>query len=151
MSEWEPRQPHPAIVWEERYEVGHLILDAQHRHIIDLINALRAAAAGEGLETVDVVLPHFVRFIENHFETEEAILRQVAYPGVEEHAAAHRTLMNQLTEAAKVAAQADHATDLIIFAATICARLHEHTMSADQEFAPLLRSLSRVAASGARE
>ena len=111
MSEWELGQPLPAIVWDKRYEVGHPILDAQHRHIMDLINALHNAAEGEGLATVDVVLPHFVRFIENHFETEEAILRQVEYSGVERHAAAHRALMKQLTKAVEAAGQDGHTTD----------------------------------------
>lgn len=138
----------PPIVWDEQYGVGHPILDAQHRHIIDLINALHNAAAGEGLATVDAVLPHFVRFLENHFETEEVILRQVAYPSVEEHAAAHRTLVHQLTRAAEAAAQDGHTANSMRFAATIWSWLHEHTVSMDQEFAPMLRSLSRINVSG---
>jgi hemerythrin len=142
MSEPEKMQALPAIIWEKRYEVGHPILDAQHRHLIDLINALHSAAQGEGLMTVDAVLPHFVRFLQDHFETEEAILRQVAYSGVERHANEHRALTRQVADAIE-SAQDSQTADPVRFAAAIWSRLHYHTMTWDQEYAPLLRSLSR--------
>lgn len=147
ISKWE--QPLPAVAWDKRCEVGHPVLDAQHHHIVGLLNTLHYASVGEGLSTVDSVLRHFVRFVENHFETEEAILRQVEYPGVERHAAEHRALMRQLTKAVEAAGQDGHTADPVWFARTIWSWLHEHTVFSDQAFAPMLRSLGRADASGA--
>ena len=150
MSESKVGQALPAIVWEKSYEVGHPILDAQHRHIVDLINALHNAAEGEGLATVDAILPHFIRFLDNHFATEEAILRQVAYPGVEQHAGEHRALMNRVTKAV-AAAEGGHGTDLVVFAATIWSLVHQHTIISDQEYAALLRTFRATSAPDAGE
>ncbi len=142
MSDMEGMPALPPIVWDEAYEVGHPVLDAQHRHIIDLINALHDAARGEGLATIGAVLPHFVRFLENHFETEEAIFREVDYPRLEEHAAEHLSLLTQVRNAA-AAARAGHETDPVRFAANIWTWVHEHTLTWDQEYAPMLRSRIR--------
>ena len=146
VSQREEEPARPGIVWDKSYEVGHPILDAQHRHIVDLVNALQNAAHGEGLGTVGAVLPYFVRFLENHFETEEAILRQVSYPGVEKHAAEHLALLTQVTQSRQKTAQDGHETDPVRFAATIWAWVHEHTATSDREYAPMLRSLGRCEA-----
>ena len=150
VSELEKVQPLPPIVWDESVEVGHPILDKQHRHIVDLVNALHRAAQGEGLASVGLVLPYLVRFLQNHFDTEEAILRQVAYPGVERHAVEHRALLTQVTSAV-AAAKDGHDTDLVVFAATIWSLVHQHTVISDQEYAPLLRTLSGTSAPDAGE
>jgi hemerythrin len=128
----------PALVWDNSLEVGDAILDAQHRHLVDLINALYRATQGDGLATADIVVNYIGRFLEQHFETEESLLRRAAYIGLEQHAAEHRKLLAQVREAAHSIRSGDK-MDAERFATVTWTCLHEHTTSWDQEYAKVLR------------
>ena len=138
MDPSEPEQRLPAIVWDKSIEVGDAILDAQHRHIVDLMNALHNAAAGEGLDTADVVLHHVVRFLQHHFETEEAVMNQIGYPEAEEHAAEHRRLLAQIADGAR-SVEAEGQPDANRLGVTVWSWMHEHTSTWDQRYAEMLR------------
>jgi hemerythrin len=126
------------IFWSPSLEVGNAVLDSQHRHIVELINALYAASAGEGLETADVLIDHIGRFVQHHFEVEEAMLRKLGYRELEEHSAEHRRLLDCLRGAAgSVRSGRDTGEGL---ATAIWSWLHEHTATWDQDYADVLGS-----------
>jgi hemerythrin len=131
----------PAIVWNEWMEVGDAVLDSQHRHIVDLINALHAAAEGDGLATAETVLHHVVRFMQHHFDAEEAILRKIGDPEVDKHAAEHRRLMVRIAEAAQ-SAQDEYQVGEDGLGETVLSWIHEHTLSWDQRSSQMLRMKS---------
>lgn len=138
MEPTEVAQRPPAIVWDKSIEVGDAILDAQHRHIVDLMNALYNAADGEGLATADAVVHHVVRFLQHHFDTEEAILRQIGYPDVDRHAAEHRRLMARIADAARSADDGSPPSSDRL-AVSVWSWMHEHTSTWDQGYATVLR------------
>lgn len=129
----------PAIAWDKSYEVGDAVLDDQHRHIVDLLNALHNAAAGEGLDTADVILHHVVRFLEHHFDTEEAVMQQIGFPEAAEHAAEHRRLLKQVGEAAR-SLEAEGQPSAERLGVTVWSWMHEHTSTWDQKYSTMLRS-----------
>jgi hemerythrin len=125
------------IEWTEELSVHHLVLDEQHKHIVALINALAAAAEGDGTTTADVILEHLARFLHFHFATEEQILRRAGYEGLPAHIQEHRRFAEQLNE--EMATVRDWTPDYIrrlaIFMWTYA---HRHMIGSDLAYAGCL-------------
>ncbi|MBP8298533.1 MAG: diguanylate cyclase, partial [Burkholderiales bacterium] len=82
------------LIWMEGYECGEPVIDAEHRELFRLANALidaavqkPAAVAGE----LDALLEH----VRLHFADEEAILARMGYAHLEEHQRAHAGLLRR--------------------------------------------------------
>ena len=125
-----------ALIWDPSFGVGDAVIDAQHRHIVELINALYQAAGGEGCSTADVVVDHIGRFLQHHFETEEAFLRNRAYADLERHVAEHHALLSRINRAADQVRAGEQTDER--FAGTVWSSLHEHTVTWDREYAKVL-------------
>ena len=127
-----------ATLWDSSFEVGDPVLDAQHRHIVDLINALNQAADGEGSQTADLLVDYIGRFMQVHFETEEAVLVRIGFSELPKHAAEHQRLLDEVAATAALV-RAGKETDGR-FAGVLWSWLHEHTATWDQQYAIVLRS-----------
>jgi len=79
------------IVWTEEYSVGVEKIDEQHKKLIAMINRLIARPeVTTRSETISYLLTDMTRYAQEHFATEEALLRKYNYPLLEEHIAQHR-------------------------------------------------------------
>jgi hemerythrin len=125
-------------LWDVSFEVGDPVLDAQHRHIVDLINALNQAADGEGSQTADLLVDYIGRFMQVHFETEEAVLRRIEFSELSLHAAEHQRLLAEITTNAELVRTGKQTDER--FARVLWLWLHEHTATWDQRYAIALRS-----------
>jgi hemerythrin len=89
------------LEWTPALAVGVEAIDAQHRELFrraeQLITALRAGDRGE----VVPVLAYLEEYAVHHFEAEEKVMREAAYPGLAEHAAAHQAFQAEYAEMAK--------------------------------------------------
>ncbi len=78
------------IVWNENNNLGIPIIDEQHRGIISSINSLyyfiQSGLADEIIKPTMIVLEQYVKV---HFKTEEMLLEEVGYPGIEKHKKLH--------------------------------------------------------------
>ncbi len=74
--------------WKDAYSVGVPELDDQHRALIEIINSLDAIER-EGGE-ISRVLDTLDWYVEEHFATEEKLLKQAGYADYEGHQAEHR-------------------------------------------------------------
>lgn len=72
------------LSWDPDYSVGHDALDAQHRQILAHCEALAEAGEPAGA-AFNGRLKALLALAEEHFATEEVVLRQCAYPALEEH------------------------------------------------------------------
>jgi len=90
-------QPLLELHWEPSLESGNPTIDAQHRELFEMTNALLASIA-TSLDATEVGLrlQVLLAHIAQHFHDEEVILRRVGYPRAALHAERHR----QLCEAA---------------------------------------------------
>jgi len=84
----------PLIAWQEKYRVGDAIIDNQHRYLFSLANDL-VDSQNKAELTVNVM--KLFRYVREHFDYEEDVMRKIAYPGLPEHREAHETLITQLT------------------------------------------------------
>lgn len=84
------------IVWDEKNRIGVSIIDEQHRSIVSTINTfyyyVSKGAAEAALRPIVIILEQYTRL---HFQLEEAIMRENAYPQIEEHQALHAILMKE--------------------------------------------------------
>ena len=78
------------IRWDQSFSVGVAKLDEQHRHIIDMINLLIENVEPDiRSEPISETLTRMTKYAEEHFETEEQLLAQHAYPELLSHKEEH--------------------------------------------------------------
>jgi hemerythrin len=88
------------IVWNENNHLGIPIIDEQHRGIVSTINSLHYfIQEGKGLEALKSTLTILKEYTNIHFKTEEALMKNSAYPGFKSHVMLHKGLMEITQEA----------------------------------------------------
>lgn len=84
------------IVWNERNNTGISIIDEQHRGIIATINSLYYfIQGGHGEQIIQPTMIMLMQYTAVHFQTEEAILEDAAYPDLKNHSVLHKTLLER--------------------------------------------------------
>jgi hemerythrin len=79
-----------AFEWSKECSVGIPEIDAQHRHLIELLGELsRCVRAGDSSSLAPTALMKVHKYAEQHLQREELILRRRGYPGYQEHKAEH--------------------------------------------------------------
>lgn len=71
------------MVWKDAYSVGNERLDAQHRKLIETVNALDGDAGLGG------VLDSLRDYADTHFRDEERLLAATSYPDLDRHHSQH--------------------------------------------------------------
>jgi hemerythrin-like metal-binding protein len=83
------------IGWSDSFNLGIAEVDAQHREMMALVNAI-----GEGLErgngqAVRKLAGMFLARLDSHFKVEEGYLRRLDYPQADNHVFEHRKLLEK--------------------------------------------------------
>lgn len=76
------------VHWNPRYSVGNDILDAQHKHFLDQCNALADCLDAPGAADHREFKQLFAELTTSaraHFATEEKLLADIGYPGLDDH------------------------------------------------------------------
>ena len=127
------------LYWLEAYECGEPTIDAEHRELFDLGNALMAAAIEQSSEptlwrvTLDSMLAHLAK----HFQEEEVLLSQHGYDRLAEHQRVHADLLERAAQL-RVAVEDGEATlgHLVNFLVNDVITLH--ILKIDRDFHSLL-------------
>ena len=87
-----------AIQWSPSLAVGVPEIDAQHQELFRraerLVTALRTGERGE----VQPLVRYLTEYVVEHFSAEERYMREIGFPGLEGHRAAHDTFREDLAE-----------------------------------------------------
>jgi hemerythrin len=135
------------LVWREVWRLGIDALDADHREMIRLLNAVfaceetdhvdsgppRETESGQGrlVDRLEDVMAH----LRSHFQREETFLKEIAYPGLENHQREHALEMAELVDL-KRSIVASGARSLSQEAAEGIKRwFFNHVIAQDREFA----------------
>ena len=126
--------------WLEAYESGEPMIDAEHRELFRLGNALIAAAIKQDSKpemwraALDSLRTHVVL----HFQNEEAVLARHGYERLAEHQRDHAALLDRARELeAAVIVDAGELVSLVNFVVRdVIAR---HMLKVDRDFFPLFR------------
>jgi hemerythrin-like metal-binding protein len=85
------------ILWKEELELGNPLIDTQHRMLILLCNKLDIAIQTHQTQhTVQRVMLELKKFAEFHFVSEENLMLEIGYPGLDQHMLIHSDLLRQL-------------------------------------------------------
>lgn len=83
--------------WRPNMSLGVDVIDADHKHLIDLLNRLHfMTMAGDEPAAVAAALDELVAYARGHFAREEGLMRRAGYPGLADHREHHRQLAERL-------------------------------------------------------
>lgn len=77
---------------------GNAQIDAEHRELVEIINALAEAERHHRSDDVMAALERFREELESHFRREEAHLEAIRFPGRTAHAEHHAKTLSRLQE-----------------------------------------------------
>lgn len=105
------------VHWEKELELGNDLIDTQHRLLVLLCRKLDIAIkTGASEQAVRWTTQELKKFTEFHFVSEENLMHEIGYPGVDEHAVIHSELLMQLDVAlTKIAHHKELPEDLLYF------------------------------------
>ncbi|MBH9552079.1 bacteriohemerythrin [Inhella gelatinilytica] len=85
--------------WTPDMEIDGGAIDDDHRQLIALINQLHEhTVAGRGHVVVGQVLEKLIRYTQEHFQREEAVMATVDYPLTAEHHHQHERFADRMQE-----------------------------------------------------
>lgn len=123
--------------WRDNLSVGVDDVDADHKHLIDLLNELHYLVfAGGDRTSVGKVLEKLVRYTEYHFDREEKLMRVAGYPGLEEHRTRHQDLARRLFEYRKSFEDRPESFDSEAFYDFLSEWLVVHVLDEDMKYKP---------------
>ncbi len=127
------------IRWERKYETGQPLIDAEHRLLVMLFRKLDVAIKTHQPDaTLARIVVEARKFVEFHFVSEENLMHETGYPGVEAHRTRHGELLAELNAMmAKLASHREYPEDLLDF---LVRWLVEHIAVHDQGVARHARS-----------
>ena len=124
--------------WSPEYSVHVMHLDAQHKHLVGMINGLvEVMKRGTKAEELDALLQDLVEYTHYHFETEEKLMERAGFAGLAAHREKHaamRAEVLRLKSAAGITTAAS-AMQLMTF---LKAWLVKHINGTDKQYAEAL-------------
>ena len=87
------------IEWKKEYELGVPLIDGQHKKLVDLAGDLYDALTGDPeqyKQNLAGILKALGDYTVYHFSTEEALIEEQGYPGIQSHRLAHKNFTSQI-------------------------------------------------------
>ncbi len=83
--------------WKEQYSLNIDEIDEQHRMLVGMIDKLHTAMAeGRSKSVLDEIINELYNYTKFHFITEERLMDEYDYPGLEQHRREHKELVGKV-------------------------------------------------------
>lgn len=130
------------IEWTPKLAVGVAVIDDQHKEWMKRVSDLSGAiAANRGVDHVSKTLSFLVDYTDFHFSTEEALMREKAYPGMAEHLKQHTELRQTLADLVRDFGEEGATHELARFTNTFLVNwLTEHIRTMDIKVGAFLKA-----------
>jgi hemerythrin len=124
-----------AIAWDPSLAIGVDRIDAQHRELFHRIDRLLEASRSHTTASeVGAMLEFLAAYVREHFQTEEALMEAIGYPGAAEHRAEHLSFARELTDLrAQHAAEGGSALLVVRVTSRATAWLRDHIYRSDKQ------------------
>ena len=123
------------IPWKESFKSGFPSIDAQHKHLISLINELLERLAENcPVEDMRYYLSDIHELIGFHFKEEEAIMRECRYAGYARHKADHDRLLQEIGDIRRTLTEKSDSAHKAALARTIEDWFSVHFRTYDKDF-----------------
>lgn len=126
--------------WRPEYEIGHEMIDNDHRKLLELANRVGEAINARDAKRAVALMQHFVEVARTHFTREEALMRDIKFERFDAHVRYHQVL---LSSASNVMTQCASGTDLELVRESfemLANCLLDDVISGDKELRPHLRA-----------
>jgi hemerythrin len=87
-----------ALRWTSALAIGAAELDARHEELFRRVERLHDAMLAHDRTEVARLLEFLIVYVREHFEAEEALMRRIGYPLLEQHAAEHAAFAAAVAE-----------------------------------------------------
>jgi hemerythrin len=123
---------------QENYGTEVAIFDTQHQEIFNRVNALNNAVSEGVRQEIGSCLDRLIEFVVVHFQSEERLMEEKGYAGLDEHRQVHAELIATCAELQ----EQFHANEAEIEASTmgyIKDWLDHHIPVVDRQYGPVLK------------
>ena len=129
------------IQWNDNYKVGNKIVDFDHITLVNITNDLfmRVERGAKGAEIASVI-HHLIDYVERHFDREEELFLNSAYPDKEKHLNMHNDIRKTVKDIAKVYQSNPDAINIRQVLDFLKKWLTNHIMRADQGYVEYLEA-----------
>jgi hemerythrin len=83
---------------EETYGTSVEVCDTQHQELFTRVNALNDAVGGDDRSEIGNRLDKLIDYVVEHFQTEERLMEERGFAGLDEHRREHENLVNTCVE-----------------------------------------------------
>lgn len=83
------------FVWHDHYLIGNQKVDLQHQQLFNLANNLVQSKNQNDLAENAMLMYRHVR---EHFQAEEAFMKDCGYPHYQQHSATHNVMLDKLVD-----------------------------------------------------
>jgi len=130
------------IKWSDSLSMSNSEIDAEHKHLISLVNRLNAEIASQQREQKNI--QHIVNLMLEdsiaHFAHEERLFAVKSYPDAEEHKQIHETLLHDLKQALKDIQNTDFVKEWVAIGLEVEKLLVDHVLNEDTKYIQYLRT-----------
>lgn len=125
------------VKWGTEYELGHADLDAEHRHLVGLINQAIAAVELKEQSLLEPLLNQLFAYARGHFAHEERLMITAGYPDLHDHIREHHAFYEGVSDLYSrfLAGELELAVTLTAF---LRDWLLEHIQGIDRLYVPFL-------------
>ncbi len=128
------------VTWNDTWLVGVQEVDAQHKHLVSLLNQLHEAMSqGHGKDVLGPILDSLVRYTQVHFTAEERLMQQSNYPDLVNHKREHEALTKKVLDFQEdfAAGRVAMGVEVMQFLSTW---LQSHIRGTDKKYVPFLHA-----------
>ncbi len=132
------------FIWSDEYSVGIRSIDMDHQGLFIEMNDLKDAVEhNRGDRIIGNTIDNLVRYVHDHFEREERMMRVYRYPGYRRHKEAHDKLAGQVYAIQKLYDCDASTVDLDKMVEFLRGWLMRHILGSDMDYAPYLKGTNR--------
>ena len=126
------------VCWQKSYSVGSEQIDNEHKVFVEIIGRIHDAVLKEkSINDIKRLIRELETYAVFHFVSEENIMIDSEFPGVEEHKKEHKELLKTLdNKIKKIASREEDPNTLVYF---LINWFVEHTTNRDLKLAKHLR------------
>ena len=125
--------------WKTEYEIGLPKIDAQHLHLVEMLNLLYAAKKSDQVhQVIEETLDGLLQYVKVHFADEEAAMREVGYPYLDKQHREHLEMAEEVIKMRSLMLRGDEPAtfELLNFMSDW---LKTHITGSDKKFGDFMR------------
>lgn len=126
------------FTWSEKYSVGNVEIDNQHKKLFEIINNISDMSKMGMTPEVKRVLDELVVYTKMHLSFEEKILASVNYPDLDKHKRLHEDLKLQLKDFEDKLSEGTRIS-IVTVIKFLNSWLNDHIMKEDFAYRPFLK------------